>query len=130
MKISKKKIIVIVVVLAVVAFLVWKKRKSANEANADTSTGSNLSKYDVNDVIAAAGITGQRAQNVLSKVGYLNGTTTWKAKIEDKAAQEGRTYEQQVVITALYAFYYKKKSNGWQIGKSQFNKYVEAIDAM
>lgn len=128
MKISKKEIIIIVIILAVIAYLIWKKRKSSDEAYA--SAGSGLSKYDVNDVVAATGLTGQRAQNVLRTVDYLNGTTTWKDKIAEKASEKGRTYEQQVVIEALYAFYYKKKSHGWQIDKSQFKQYCAAIDAM
>lgn len=127
MKISKKTIVIVIVVVVVV-WLLWKRRK-ANQTAMDNA-GSGLSKYSVDDVIAAAGLTGVRAETVRKEVNYLNSTTVWRSAIEDKAEQKGRTYEQQIVIEALYAFHYTKEDAAWKISKEQFEKYWRAIDAM
>ena len=128
MKISKKTIIVLIVV-AVAVYLLWKKGKENKEA-ANLNEGSGLSKYSVADVIEAAGLTGERAHVVRQEVNYLNSTTVWRSAIENKAEEKGRTYEQQVVIEALYAFHYTKEDAAWKISASQFEKYWRAIDAM
>lgn len=127
MKMNKKTIIILIVV-AVAVYLLWKRGKESQAVV--TSSGSGLSKYSVDDVIAAAGITGSRAETVRKEVNYLNSTIGWRATIEDKAEETGRTYEQQVVITALYSFHLKKDDASWKITREQFEKYWRAIDAM
>lgn len=127
----KKRTIIILVIVALVVFLIWKKRQSEKAlAGMASGTGNGLNKHDVNDVIKAAGITGANATLVAKEVKYLNSTTDWRNKIESKAAEKGRTYEQQVVIEALYAFHYKLADADWKINKSQFEAYWHAIDAM
>lgn len=121
----KKRTIIILVIVALVVFLIWKKRQSEKAL-----AGNGLNKHDVNDVIKAAGLTGSNATLVAKEVKYLNSTTDWRNKIESKAAEKGRTYEQQVVIEALYAFHYKMADADWKINKSQFEAYWHAIDAM
>ena len=127
MKISKKTIVIVIVVL-VAAWLLWKRIKENKNTIANAVSG--IDKYSVDDVISAAGITGTKADKLRSEVNYLNSTSTWRSQIEDKALEKGRTYEQQVVITALYSFHYKKEDASWKISKSQFEKYWMAIDAM
>lgn len=127
----KKRTIIILVIVALVVFLIWKKRQSEKAlAGMASEAGNGLNKHDVNDVIKAAGLTGSNATLVAKEVKYLNSTTDWRNKIESKAAEKGRTYEQQVVIEALYAFHYKMADADWKISKSQFEAYWHAIDAM
>lgn len=127
----KKRTIIILVIVALVVFLIWKKRQSEKAlAGMASEAGNGLNKHDVNDVIKAAGLTGSKATLVAKEVKYLNSTTDWRNKIESKAAEKGRTYEQQVVIEALYAFHYKMADADWKINKSQFEAYWHAIDAM
>lgn len=127
----KKRTIIILVIVALVVFLVWKKRQSEKAiAGVTSEAGNGLNKHDVNDVIKAAGITGDKATLVAKEVKYLKSNLSWNAAIEEKAETKGRTYEQQVVIEALYAFHYKKADADWKISKSQFEAYWHAIDAM
>lgn len=135
MKMNKKTIAIIVVV-AVAAFLLWRRsKKSAGGATGvaiapASASGSGLSKTNVDDVIEAAGLTGSKAETVRKEVKYLKSNLNWSSQIEDKAAEKGRTYEQQLVIEALYAFHYKNDDASWKIDKSQFEQYWHAIDAM
>ncbi|MCR5040056.1 MAG: hypothetical protein K6A94_12075 [Bacteroidales bacterium] len=126
-----KKIIIIAIVAAVVGYLLWKRSKQTGSSTTDApASGSGLDKYDVDDVIKAAGITGTKATLVRKEANYLNSTLNWRSGIEEKAQQKGRTYEQQLVIEALYAYHYKKADADWKISSDQFKKYWQAIDAM
>lgn len=127
----KKRTIIILIIVALAVFLIWKKRQSEKAvADVVSEAGTGLNKYDVNDVIKAAGLTGSKATLVAKEVKYLKSNLSWNAAIEEKAEAKGRTNEQQLVIEALYAFHYKKADADWKISKSQFEAYWHAIDAM
>ena len=127
----KKRTIIILIIVALAVFLFWKKRQSEKAvADVVSEAGTGLNKYDVNDVIKAAGLTGSKATLVAKEVKYLKSNLSWNAAIEEKAETKGRTNEQQLVIEALYAFHYKKADADWKISKSQFEQYWHAIDAM
>ena len=127
----KKRTIIILIIVALAVFLFWKKRQSEKAvADVVSEAGTGLNKYDVNDVIKAAGLTGSKATLVAKEVKYLKSNLRWNAAIEEKAETKGRTNEQQLVIEALYAFHYKKADADWKISKSQFEQYWHAIDAM
>lgn len=129
--INKQTIIIALIVVAVSAYLIWKKRQSEKAlAGMASEAGNGLNKHDVNDVIKAAGLTGSKATLVAKEVKYLKSNLRWNAAIEETAETKGRTYEQQLVIEALYAFHYKKADADWKISKSQFEAYWHAIDAM
>lgn len=127
----KKRTIIILIIVALAVFLIWKKRQSEKAvADVVSEAGTGLNKYDVNDVIKAAGLTGSKATLVAKEVKYLKSNLSWNAAIEETAERKGRTNEQQLVIEALYAFHYKKADADWKISKSQFEAYWHAIDAM
>ena len=125
----KKKTIIILVIVAAVVFLLWKKGVFTKKETLST-TAVDTGKHDIDAIIAAAGITGSKASLVRKEARYIDSDAAWKAQIEENAPTKGRSYEQQLVIEALYAFHYKKADADWKISKSQFQQYWKAIDAM
>lgn len=125
----KKKTIIILVIVAAVVFLLWKKGVFSKKETLST-VAVDTGKHDIDAIIAAAGITGSKATLVRKEANYIDSDPEWKVAVEEKAATKGRTYEQELVIDALYAFHYKKADASWKLTKSQFEKCWKAIDAM
>ena len=123
----KKKTIIILIVVAAVVFLLWKKGVFAKK---ETISAVDTGRTDIDAIITASGITGTRATQLRKEVNWMNSQPDYVARIQAKAVEKGRTYEQQLVIEAIYAFHYKKETDGWQLSKSQFEKCWKAIDAM
>lgn len=113
MKINKKHIIAILIVVAVAAWLLWKKgvfSKVGDSTGTDTVTGGGI-----DPIIAASGMTTSDARFVRSYAAKIESSLSDKADTEDKAIRRGYTYEQMVVLDALWTKYCRMVN-----GTSQF----------
>lgn len=102
MKIEKKHIIIAIVV-AVVAYLLWKRSRSVvTDGSSGTGTSS---KTTVDGVLAAAGASADLKRYVRNIEKAIEKDPKWKQSVMDKAADNGYTYAQQVVLEAIWMKY-------------------------
>ncbi len=113
MQINKKTIIILIVV-AVAAFLLWKRSKMRT-VTADTGSGGYVDDGSVEGIVAASGMTTADARYVRSFANSVESSLSKKAEMESKALLKGYTYEQMVVLDALWTKYCQMVS-----GASQF----------
>ena len=117
MKIEKKHIIIAIVV-AVVAYLLWKRSKSVVT---DGATGTVASpKTTVDGVLAAAGANSELKRYARNIERSIEKDPKWKQSIMDKAADNGYTYAQQVVLEAIWLKYtdnegHYKEDTPWDV---------------
>lgn len=106
-----KKIIIILIVAAVAAYLLWKngvfgkKTVEDNEIDIDESTGSGLSKSNLEDCITAAFGNDSYAKSYAIEARKVYASATTPAKIADyrtKASGKGYTIEQMAVVDAAW----------------------------
>lgn len=129
MKISKKTIIIILIVVAVAAWLLWKRRGVAGLEEVDVSVGgasSGLDPHNLEDCMTAAFGNDQYAsvfrQQVLRVVSDANRMQAYKDQIMARAADNGFTYEQQLVLQGSYQECYRKDENGQWVPKDNAHK--------
>lgn len=112
MKIEKKHIIIAIVV-AVVAYLLWKRSRSVAT---DGSSGTGASpKTTVEGVLAAAGANSELKRYARNLERSIEKNPNWKQSVMDKAADNGYTYAQQVVLEAIW-MKYTNEDGTWKDG--------------
>lgn len=129
MEISKKTIIIIIIV-AVFAYLLWKKRKgTVGLEEVDVSVGgvsSGLDPHNLEDCMTAAFGNDQYAsvfrQQVMRVASDANRMQAYKDQIMARAAENGFTYEQQLVLQGSYQECYRKDENGQWVPKDSAHK--------
>lgn len=129
MKISKKTIIIIIIV-AVVAYVLWKRRKGAGGLEeVDVSVGGAspvLDPHNLEDCMTAAFGNDQYAsvfrQQVMRVASDANRMQAYKDQIMASAAENGFTYEQQLVLQGSYQECYRKDENGQWVPKDSAHK--------
>lgn len=129
MKISKKTIIIIIIV-AVVAYVLWKKLKGAGGLEeVDVSVvgaSSGLDPHNLEDCMTAAFGNDQYAsvfrQQVMRVASDANRMQAYKDQIMARAAENGFTYEQQLVLQGSYQECYRKDENGQWVPRDSAHK--------
>ncbi len=129
MKISKKTIVIIIIV-AVVAYVLWKRRKGAGGLEeVDVSVvgaSSGLDPHNLEDCMTAAFGNDQYAsvfrQQVMRVASDANRMQAYKDQIMARAAENGFTYEQQLVLQGSYQECYRKDENGQWVPKDSAHK--------
>lgn len=110
MKIEKKHIIIAIVV-AVVAYLLWKRSRSVVT---DGSSGTGASpKTTVDGVLAASGANSELKRYARNIERSIEKDPKWKQSVMDKAADNGYTYAQQVVLDAIW-LKYRNEDGTWK----------------
>lgn len=129
MKISKKTIIIILIVVAVAAWLLWKRRGTVGLEEVDVSVGgasSGLDPHNLEDCMTAAFGNDQYAsvfrQQVMRVASDANRMQAYKDQIMARAAENGFTYEQQLVLQGSYQECYRKDENGQWVPKDSAHK--------
>lgn len=135
MKIEKKHIIIAIVV-AVAAWLLWKRRSSADEVTASGS--STVSGADSLDYILShvTGLSTEEKIKIRQLYRQAEANAEIKQSIIDAAYDHGRTYAQQVVGTALWNMY--TTGGNWNATEggdgnvtwSHVNKIMQQVDAL
>lgn len=101
---NKKTIaIAIAIVVAVAAWLLWRHKKQ-NEATTETTTDEPLTGLEA--VIKASQMTKADARDVRRFAREVESSMTDKATIEQKALDNGYTYNQQLALDALWVKYF------------------------
>ena len=115
MKIEKKHIIIAIVV-AVVAYFLWKRYK--NSQADDTAEKTVPVTSDVNAILKAIGASDSQKDKIREIVRKINASTDWKRSLEEKAEEEGLTYEQEAVVAAIWTVYMVKGEDGEYHGRA------------
>lgn len=118
MKIEKKHIIIAIVV-AVVAYLLWKRSRSVAPDGYSAGTVASP-KTTVDGVLAAAGANSDLKRYARNIERSIEKDPKWKQSIMDKAADNGYTYAQQVVLEAIWLKYtdnegHYKEDTPWDV---------------
>lgn len=110
MKIEKKHIIIAIVV-AVVAYLLWKRSRSV-EIDGSSGTGASP-KTTVDGVLAAAGANSELKRYARNIERSIEKDPKWKQSVMDQADDNGYTYAQQVVLSAIW-LKYRNEDGTWK----------------
>lgn len=119
MKINTKTI-VIALVVALAAFLVWwmlkKKKDGAYTAgSSDPATGT------VDYIIANIPFTNAEIRKIRAVQSTVNASTTSLENVRSKAARNGRTLDEQIVLDAIWLLYHPK--DAWIAGPDGKTSY-------
>lgn len=139
MKISKKTIIIVVIV-AVVAYVLWKRRKGSGSVTVEeVEVSGGLDPHNLEDCMTAAFGNDKYADVFRKQVRNVeadaNRMQTYKDTIMARAAENGFTYEQQLVLQGSYQECYRKGEDGnWtpkdNAHKAYHTKVKERLMAM
>ena len=107
---KKTKIIVIVAIVALVAWYLWKKgifgSGSGSSSGSSDPGSSGVDLNSLESIIAASGMTSADANFVRKFAGTVESSAVNRQRMERKAADNGYTYAQATVLSALWVKYY------------------------
>lgn len=132
MKMNKKTIIILVVV-AVTVYLLWKKRlfKTAG-TNAAAGSSNDVNADSIESLIAASGMTSSDAAFVRNFRSSVEASRMLTEQIEIKAIQNGYTFEQQLVLDAIWSKYYDNNTSSFKeayLNQPAVKQYVWNVQA-
>ena len=104
MKMNKKTIIILIVV-AVAAYLVWKKRKEG-KAVSTTDTGTGALPGSLEYILANVPFTNKEIRKINATMARVNASTVAREEMQAKASRNGNTFDEQVVIDAIWLLYH------------------------
>lgn len=110
MKLNKKTIIILIVV-AVVAYLLWKRSK----ATGVTDSGSNTPVDDptsLDYILENVNFTSTERAKILALKKKVDTNVSYRQNIQDKADAKGRSFDQQLVLDAIWILY-NPTNNAW-----------------
>ena len=121
MKISKKTIIIIIVA-AVAAYLVWKKtRGSGSDAAEEVSVGSDTDTKSLDYILSHIAFNSAERNKIESLRQAAETSAITRQNIQAKAYNNGYSFDQQLVLEALWNLYHKNNSwtddRGWKLSK-------------
>lgn len=109
----EKKHIIIAIVVAVAVYLLWKRSRSV-ETGGSSGTGASQ-KTTVEGVLAAAGANSELKRYARNIERSIEKDPKWKQSIMDQADDNGYTYAQQVVLSAIW-MKYRNEDGTWKEG--------------
>lgn len=127
MKIEKRHIIILIVA-AVAVYLIWKKKKESETPGDGTVGGTNAGGVatgakDSLDYIYASGLLNtnekKRCETVRRRA---EDSLSYKAQVEAEAARKGYSYDQMIVMKAIWELY-NPTGNGWEAGPDGSTSY-------
>ena len=122
MKIEKKHIVILIVV-AVVAYILWKRYKSSQAVDSVKTVDT---KDDVELILNAIGANTAEKAHVRKFYKNVKASDAATITMNDKAADNGLTFEQQIVCDGIWTYYidtdgHWKDDRGWQLTKKVKN---------
>lgn len=114
MEVNTKRLIVLAVVALALAacWFIFGRRKAGDNTGGGDPGHVSPDRSNLDEVIAAAKISENLAAFVRSNYKKYEGYASGKAAILEKAAENGITYEQQLVISMAYVYYLEKQPDG------------------
>ena len=124
MKIEKKTIVIIVIV-AVAAFLLWKRykgnRAQASDVgtSADTDTTGTSGNVSLDYILTHINFNTEERKKIEEVRNSIENSTMWHQSVEAQAYQNGISFDQQLVCSALWLLYNKNgkwiNDRGWRL---------------
>lgn len=134
MKINTKTIltILIIVVVALGAFLLWKKLKKDNTVNDKAEFSDNGPEAGTFEYIMAnVPFTNSEVRYINKVRNAINASTTRTESVRAKASKKGNTFDEQVVLDAIWLLYHPegswiagpdgKTDYGWRLQQKVLN---------
>lgn len=118
MKINAKTFVIVAVVAAVV-FLIWKKRKESVDTG--TASGSGPVPGSLDYILANVPFNNAEIRKIKAYNAAVNASTTLKESMREKALAKGNTFDEQVVLDAIWLLYHPKDS--WIAGPDGSTTY-------
>lgn len=111
MKINTKTVIIVALVAAAVYF-VWRKLKESKAASAASGSGANTKTVEY--ILANIPFTSAEVKEIRYVNTASRSSAIWMENIQKKAAENGLTYDQQVVLDAIWLLY--NRNGKWIAG--------------
>ena len=122
MKISKKTIIIIIIVVAVAAWLLWKRKgTSPKEGDASSEAPSGPVPGTLDYYLANIAFTTAERNKILAVKDAVTASTTWREQMQAKANANGHTFDQQIVLDAIWLLYHPNEA--WIAGPNGSTSY-------
>lgn len=104
---KNKKLIIVLIVVAVAAFLLWRRSKASEEdptvVNDDSGSAADHTSLDY--ILSHITFNSQERQKIESVRQAMETATTWRQKIAADAYKNGLSFDQQLVLDALWLLY-------------------------
>lgn len=117
MKLNKKTIIILIVV-AVAVFLLWKKGVFSKKTT-DTDAGPTPGTLDY--ILANVAFTPAEINKIKALKTAVEASTTRREAMQAKADQKGHTFDQQIVLDAIWLLYHPE--DAWVAGPDGSTEY-------
>lgn len=125
MKINKKTIIILIIV-AVAAYLVWKRMKDKGIEVADVSLTASPDKTSLNYILTHVDFNATERQKIEKLRQAAEASEMTYQTILAKANAKGTSYDQQLVLEAIWSLYNPTNSQwtsdrGWKLQQQVLN---------
>lgn len=115
----KKKLIIVLIIVAVAVYLLWKKGVFSKKVATETLTGITPGTLDY--YLANIAFTTAERNKILALKAAVDASTTRRESIQAKADAKGHTFDQQVVLEAIWLLYHPK--DAWIAGPDGSTDY-------
>lgn len=104
----KKKTIIIIIVVAVVAWVLWKRSKDTT--GVVVTEGNNLTaspdKTSLDYILTHINFTSAEREKINAVKTALQTNNVWREQMQAKAAANGRSFDQQLVLSSIWLLYH------------------------
>lgn len=104
----KKKTIIIIIIVAVVAWVLWKRSKDT--AGVVVTEGNNLTaspdKTSLDYILTHVNFTSAEREKINAVKTALQTNNVWREQMQAKAAANGRSFDQQLVLSSIWLLYH------------------------
>ena len=122
MKLNTKTIIIILVV-AVAAYLIWKNKKRTVEVTETVvSAGGGEDHTSLSYILSHIAFTEKERNAIEAKRQSVESTDLKRQSMQAKAYQQGHTYDQQIVLDAIWSLY-NPTNTAWEAGPNGRTDY-------
>ena len=129
MKMNKKTIIILIVV-AVAVFLLWRSSKKKSEGAGGNAAGD-TDTTTLNYILSNIDFTTEERNRIMALKNRVETDAAYRASIQSKATANGRSFDQQMVLDAIWLIYHPAEewlpgpdgstSYGWILQKKVLN---------
>lgn len=115
----KKKLIIVLIIVAVAVYLLWKKGVFSKKVAGETLTGPAPGTLDY--YLANIDFTTTERNKILAVKDAVAASVTWREQLQAKANANGRTFDEQLVLAAIWLLYHPK--DAWIAGPDGSTNY-------
>lgn len=116
-----KTTIVILIVAAVAVYLLWKRHKESAAADTGDSSTAASDPTSLDYILENITFTSAERAKILALKKKADNDASYRQKIQDKADATGRSFDQQLVLDAIWVLYHS--DSGWVDGTGSASEY-------